>query len=54
MLVKMEIEDLPGVSEATSDFRTGITEVAYDPDLVTVDAMIAAVVGAGYGAELAE
>ncbi len=51
MVVKMELEDLPGVEEATSDFRTGMTDVTYDPDLVTVDALIAAIVAAGYGAE---
>ena len=54
MIVKMELEELPGVETATSDFRTGLTDVTYDPDLVTVDSLIAAVVAAGYGAELAE
>jgi len=54
MLVQMELEDLPGVTSAASDFRTGMTDVVYDPDLVTVEAMVAAIVAAGYGAELAE
>jgi copper chaperone CopZ len=54
MLVKMELEELPGVETATSDFNTGMTEVTYDPDLVTVESLVAAVVAAGYGAELAE
>jgi copper chaperone len=54
MLVKMELEDLPGVASADSDFRTGMTEVVYDSDLVTVESLIAAVVAAGYGAELAD
>lgn len=54
MVVKMELEELPGVEEATSDFRTGMTEVTYDPDLVGVDSLVAAIVAAGYGAEPAE
>jgi copper chaperone CopZ len=54
MLVQMELEDLPGVTSAVSDFRTGMTDVVYDPDLVTVESLVAAVVAAGYGAELAE
>jgi len=54
MLVKMELEDLPGVESAESDFRTGMTDVVYDPDVVTIESLVAAVVAAGYGAELAE
>lgn len=54
MLVQMELEDLPGVASAVSDFRTGMTDVVYDPDQVTVESLLAAVVSAGYGAELAE
>jgi copper chaperone CopZ len=54
MLVKMELEDLPGVASAESDFRTGMTEVVYDPERVGIESLISAVVAAGYGAELAE
>jgi len=54
MLVKMELEELPGVVSAESDFRTGMTVVVHDPGLATVEALMAAVVAAGYGAELAE
>lgn len=53
MLVQMELEDLPGVVSAASDFRTGMTDVVYDPDQVDVDGLISAVVAAGYGAEVA-
>jgi copper chaperone CopZ len=53
MLVKMELEDLGGVAAASADFATGITEVTYDPEQVTVDEMIAAIVRAGYGAQVA-
>jgi len=53
MLVQMELEDVAGVVTAASDFRTGMTEVVYRPDEVTVDDLIAAVVRAGYGAQQA-
>lgn len=53
MLVKMELEDLGGVESASADFSTGLTQVVYDPSVVTVEALIAAVVAAGYGAEVA-
>lgn len=52
MLVQMNVEELPGVESVTSDFRTGLTEVAYDPEQVTVDGIVAAITAAGYGAEV--
>lgn len=54
MRVQMSLEELPGVVSASSDFRTAMTEVVYDPEAVTVESLVAAVVAAGYGAELAE
>lgn len=54
MLVKMELEELGGVESAAADFGTGITEVVYDPDAVSVESLVHAVVAAGYGAEVAE
>lgn len=51
MLVQMELEDVAGVVSANSDFRTGMTEVQYDPAQATVEDLVAAVVRAGYGAE---
>lgn len=54
MLVQMDLEDLDGVDSAVADYGTGITEVVYDPEVVSVDSLIQAVVAAGYGAELAE
>jgi Cu+-exporting ATPase len=53
MLVQMELEELDGVETAAADFATGITEVVYDPDVVSVEALLSAVVAAGYGAEVA-
>lgn len=54
MLVQMELEELDGVETAVADFGTGMTEVVYDPDTVSVDSLVNAVVAAGYGAEIEE
>lgn len=48
----MAVGDLEGVSEVSSDFETGLTEVVYDAGRVGPDAIIAAIVQAGYGARL--
>ena len=52
MLIQMDLGDLDGVSSVTSDHRTGVTEVTYDDSLTGPDQIIAAIVKAGYGAEL--
>jgi copper chaperone len=52
MLIQMNVEELPGVESVSSDFRTGVTEVGYDPDQIAVDDIVATIVAAGYGAEL--
>ena len=54
MLVQMELEDLDGVESAAADFAGGMTEVVYDPEVVSVEALINAIVAVGYGAEVAE
>jgi len=54
MLVQMELEELDGVESAVADFGSGLTEVVYDPEIVSVEALIGVVVAAGYGAEVAE
>ena len=54
MLVQMTVEELGGIQSVTSDYVSGITEVTYDPDLVTVDEIIGAIVSAGYRAQVAE
>jgi len=51
-LVEMSLGDLVGVESATTDHQTGITEVVFDPTVVTTDAIIAQIVEAGYGATL--
>jgi copper chaperone CopZ len=54
MLVKMELEEVPGVSDVVVDHVTGATTVTFDPDSATTDDLIGAVVAAGYSAELAD
>jgi copper chaperone len=51
MLVDMTLSDLAGVSESRTDLASGRTEVVFDPDVVTVGAIIEAIRGAGYDAE---
>lgn len=52
MLVDMTLSDLFGVVSSETDLATGATVVVHDPDVVTVDELIAAVRGAGYEASL--
>jgi copper chaperone len=51
MLIQMSVEDLPGVTSAKTEYATGLTDVTYDSDLLDTGAIIAAIEGAGYGAE---
>ena len=50
MLVKMSLVDLDGVISAEVDHRSGVAEVAYDPDKLDDDAIIAEIIKAGYDA----
>lgn len=50
MLIKMSITDLDGVLSADVDHRTGITEVTYDPALLSDDDIVGEIIKAGYGA----
>ena len=54
MLIQIDVGDLPGVSSVSADHRTGLTEVTYDDETLGTDAIVAAIVKAGYGAEVAE
>ena len=54
MLIQIDVGDLPGVSAVSADHRTGLTEVTYDDETLDADAIVAAIVKAGYGAEVAE
>lgn len=53
MLVRMELEDVEGVESATADFGSGMTEVVYDPSLVSGESLVSVIEAAGYGAEIA-
>ena len=49
MLVTMELQDLPGVTEVDCSHRTGDTSITYDSDVVTIEQIAEAVRRAGYG-----
>lgn len=51
MMVKMTVQDLPGVVAAGSEYASGMTEVTFDSDLLSQEQIIAAIEAAGYGAE---
>lgn len=52
MLVKMNVEDLPGIASVDVDVAADATDVCYDPDLVTPERIVSAIESAGYGASL--
>lgn len=49
MLVTMELQDLPGVTEVGCSHHTGDTSVTYDSAAVTIDQITETVRRAGYG-----
>ncbi|MHB9002969.1 MAG: heavy-metal-associated domain-containing protein [Coriobacteriia bacterium] len=51
MMIDMTLGDLEGVENSQTDLASGKTEVAYDPDAVTLDDIRAAIRGAGYDVE---
>lgn len=51
MLIQMEVGDMQGVSQVTSDHATGLTTVTYDDSVVTLDSIVATIRAAGYEAE---
>lgn len=51
-LIEMDLADLVGVQSVSVDHRTALAEVAYDDSVVGPDAIIGAIVKAGYDAEL--
>ena len=48
MLIDEALEDLPGVTSATTSVRKGRTDVDYDPALTTVEAITSTVEALGY------
>ncbi|MDY0088535.1 MAG: heavy-metal-associated domain-containing protein [Coriobacteriia bacterium] len=53
MLIDMTLADLTGVSEVKTDFASGVTNVTYDPAVLSTDDVIAAVRSVGYDASVA-
>lgn len=51
MLVDMTVGDLEGVESVETDHATGVTKVSFDPDRVSLDAIIDSIRSAGYEAE---
>lgn len=51
MMIDMTLSDLEGVQNSQTDLASGKTEVAYDPDVVSLEEIRAAVIAAGYGVE---
>lgn len=52
MTIDEELEDLPGVKRAKTSYAKATSDVEYDPEAVTVEALIGAVKGAGYTATI--
>lgn len=53
MLIQMSLEDVEGVTAATSDYKTGITEVTYDPAVLSPEKIMSEIASAGYSAHVA-
>jgi copper chaperone CopZ len=51
MLIQMDLSELDGVHAVSVDHRSGLSEVTYDDGIVGPDAIVDAIVRAGYGAE---
>ncbi len=51
MAIDMELEDLPGVEEARTNFARATTDVVFDPARVGLDTIIAAIREVGYTAQ---
>ena len=52
MTIDMDLEDLPGVQEATTNFAKATTQVVFDPAKVGLDRIVATIRQSGYEAEL--
>jgi copper chaperone CopZ len=51
MLIDMTVGELDGVESVKTAYADGKTQLTYDPDVVTMDAILDAIRGAGYDAE---
>jgi len=53
LVIEMTVEDLTGVSSVKVDYIKGTTHVVFDPEAVSAADITAAIVHAGYTAEIA-
>ncbi len=53
MMVDMTVGELDGVDDVRTDHATGETVVTFENDVVSIEAIIEAIRGAGYEAEVA-
>lgn len=53
MLIEMSLGDVDGVTSASSDYKSGITEVTYDTTILTAEAIVSEIEKAGYTARVA-
>ena len=54
MAIDLELEELPGVTEARTSFARAITEVVFDPTRVNLDAIVTTIGQVGYTAQPVE
>lgn len=50
MLIDLTLGEIDGVNEVATDYATGVSSVTFDPEVVSVDDLVAAVRSAGYDA----
>lgn len=53
MLIEMTVDELEGVLDVSADYRTLITEVTFEPTLVSVADIVEAMESVGYTATTA-
>jgi copper chaperone len=53
-LINETLADTPGVLTVSVELEPGRATVAFDPDVVTVESLVALIAEAGYGAALGE
>jgi copper chaperone CopZ len=51
MTIDMDLEDLPGVQEATTNYARSTTQVVFDPTQTSLDALLVTIRKAGYEAQ---
>lgn len=51
MAIDMDLEELPGVEEAKTNFARALTEVAFDPTRVDLRTIVSTIRQAGYTAQ---